>query len=348
MNANSYDNLLKSKSRLVLLLFLLLNGSLAFYALLNPLQTNPPYTLPGIAVLCLSVLCGGIFFFQKNGYILKLNISALILGILWAAHISIKFAHVQSNEHTFLLLNLFSIFFIGMIALSDHFLAFCLYALPSSLAALYLNDLHNISRIIFIVVLPLVAFSVNLMMGRRLEHFTRRLVTRLEQDRERYNDLSMQDPLTGLLNRRGLEEKFSEFKTTDTDHSPHFVVMIDIDHFKSFNDRYGHQLGDRTLVVISSVIRDALRGRDLAVRYGGEEFLLVLRDASETLAVQLCEHIRQHVEKMTTDNDIPCRITLSAGLAPLRRHNLEEAITRADEALYLSKQRGRNIVSLAT
>ena len=105
-------------------------------------------------------------------------------------------------------------------------------------------------------------------------------VGKVGQDRARFSDLSMIDPLTTLLNRRGLEFQFHHMGSDcDTEHK-HFVVMLDIDFFKLYNDHYGHQYGDIALKSIAQIIKEAVRTRDLAIRYGGEEFLLILRVAS--------------------------------------------------------------------
>lgn len=351
MSTQSYDDLLSGKLRQVLFLFLLLNAAMASYILVNPMRPNPPYTLPGLGVLFLCLIMAPSPFLHRGHDQLKLNLCALLIGILWASHIIIKSGRGYPDEHAFLLLNLFTIFLISAITLSDNFLAFCLSTLPVTLVAIHLDSTDNLSRIMFVVMLPMVAFLLNHLLNRYRERSTRSLVTRLERERERYNDLSMQDPLTGLLNRRGLEDKFRSAAILSSEQHPHYIAMIDIDHFKSFNDHHGHPQGDYALKMIAGTIGDALRPRDLAVRYGGEEFLIILCDASESLALQLCEHIRQHVELLEIDDrahpGATCRVTLSAGLAALHRDDLDGTITRADAALYQAKRLGRNRIMLA-
>ncbi|MEG1468632.1 MAG: GGDEF domain-containing protein [Hafnia sp.] len=350
MNAKNYDDLLNSKSHMTFLLFILLNGATSFYALLNPLQTDPPYTIAGIGVFVFCLFSSISLIWHRDKYLLKLNVASLLLGLLWSFHIAAKYQHVDANSHEFLLINLFSIFFIAAVTLSDNLLAFCLNAVPVAITVIVLEDFHNMMRILFVLTLPIIALSLHHAMTRRREAFTRRLVTQLEQDRARFSDLSMIDPLTTLLNRRGLEFQFHHMGSDcDTEHK-HFVVMLDIDFFKLYNDHYGHQYGDIALKSIAQIIKEAVRTRDLAIRYGGEEFLLILRDASESLAIQICEHIRLHVEQLALINEYQPNgsnvVTISAGLSEMHGNNLENAITRADQALYISKQKGRNRVLL--
>ncbi|WP_278399069.1 GGDEF domain-containing protein [Hafnia paralvei] len=350
MNAKSYDELLNSKSHMTFLLFILLNGATSFYALLNPLQTDPPYTIAGVSIFAFCLLSAISLIWHREKYLLKLNIAALVLGILWSFHIAVKYRHVDVSGHEFLLINLFSVFFIAAVTLSDNLLAFCLNAIPVAITVIILEDFHNMTRILFVLALPIIALSLHRVITRRREAFTRQLVNQLERDKARFSDLSMIDPLTTLLNRRGLEFQFHHMSNDCATEHKDFVVMIDIDFFKLYNDHYGHQYGDTALTAIAQIIKEAVRSRDLAVRYGGEEFLLILRDASETLAIQICEHIRSHVEQLALINEDQPNgysvVTISAGLSEMYNNNLENAIARADQALYLSKQKGRNRVSL--
>ncbi|MDM9304935.1 GGDEF domain-containing protein [Klebsiella quasipneumoniae subsp. similipneumoniae] len=89
----------------------------------------------------------------------------------------------------------------------------------------------------------------------------------------------MLDPLTGLYNRRGLQNRLDTLLALDGDN--HFVLLLDIDHFKAYNDHYGHMMGDQALIRVSAAIRNAVRSRDIVARFGGEEFMVLLTNSSE-------------------------------------------------------------------
>lgn len=117
--------------------------------------------------------------------------------------------------------------------LSDNLLAFCLNAIPVAITVIILEDFHNMTRILFVLALPIIALSLHRVITRRREAFTRQLVNQLERDKARFSDLSMIDPLTTLLNRRGLEFQFHHMSNDCATEHKDFVVMIDID-FLSF------------------------------------------------------------------------------------------------------------------
>lgn len=148
------------------------------------------------------------------------------------------------------------------------------------------------------------------------------------------------DKLTGTFTRSYFEE---EKKYLVESESLHTVIMIDIDFFKKINDTYGHDRGDRVLKGVARIIKDNVRDEDLVIRYGGEEFMLILRDkTSITNAKSVAERIRRCVQEAKVDG---LSVTISVGLAQDR--NLEVAIKKADQALYESKRRGRNRVTCA-
>lgn len=131
----------------------------------------------------------------------------------------------------------------------------------------------------------------------------------------------------------------------------HYVLLLDIDHFKVYNDSYGHAMGDRALVQVAVAIRDAVRSRDIVVRYGGEEFLVLLTNVHEGYAAQLAERVRQRVAELNIPHGASPQhsgtLTLSAGISALEKLDIESAIGAADAALYLAKHSGRNNIQLA-
>lgn len=164
--------------------------------------------------------------------------------------------------------------------------------------------------------------------------------------------LSRQDPLTGLANRRALEEILGAMEFARSDHIHLAMLMIDIDHFKLYNDSFGHQEGDVCLRRISGIFRSELRERgDMAFRFGGEEFLVLLQGLDLPDAVAIGERVRQAIEAAAiphpaepTDRKV---VTVSVGAAAMVTDdglNVARLIAAADAALYEAKRNGRNLV----
>ncbi len=160
---------------------------------------------------------------------------------------------------------------------------------------------------------------------------------------EETKSIALHDPLTGLANRRAmaihLEKSFDAAKRYAEQLS---LLMLDIDHFKKYNDTHGHVAGDKLLINVAAVLQREIRGADLLFRYGGEEFLAILPHTDAPRACQLAERLRMTVESDTG-------ITISLGVASCREEmNTKEClVTLADEALYRAKQTGRNRVESA-
>jgi diguanylate cyclase (GGDEF)-like protein len=163
---------------------------------------------------------------------------------------------------------------------------------------------------------------------------------------------ALRDPLTGLLNRRFVEE-WIEREVTRTDHSGRSfgVIMADIDHFKQINDVYGHDAGDQLLRAIADAIRSSMRAGDLPCRYGGEEFLVLLSDIEMPALATRAEELRSRVAAVRVDHrgePVP-GATLSAGIALYPDHGTSASlvIDAADAALYAAKRAGRDRVTTA-
>ena len=163
---------------------------------------------------------------------------------------------------------------------------------------------------------------------------------------------SIRDPLTGLFNRRYLEVSFERELLRATRRTlPLSVLMLDLDHFKRFNDSHGHEAGDALLAQFAEVLKRATRNEDIACRYGGEEFTVVLHEAGEDIARERAELIRS----MTAEMSVAHRqvqlehITVSIGYAVFPRDGTtaENLLRRADAALYAAKRSGRNRVASA-
>jgi len=152
---------------------------------------------------------------------------------------------------------------------------------------------------------------------------------------------SLHDPLTGLANRRLMDIVFERsFTRAKRLQKPFSIIMLDIDYFKKYNDTYGHSAGDRILTKIASLIQKEIREIDLSVRYGGEEFVVMLPDTEMSEAVDVAERIRRTVQGKAD-------VTISLGVSSLSHEmtKKEELINKADSLLYLAKNMGRNRVA---
>ncbi len=174
--------------------------------------------------------------------------------------------------------------------------------------------------------------------ARIRNHIALRLaLSKLEQ-------LVIRDKLTGLYNRRKLDESFAvEVSRAERYDRPLSVIMLDIDHFKAVNDTHGHPVGDAVLVETAGCLLTALRTSDIAGRWGGEEFLIICPEIPLETAVQLAERLRSDYEQF--DFSVAGRLTASFGVAAHRNgHLVNDILLRADEALYRAKNGGRNRV----
>jgi diguanylate cyclase (GGDEF)-like protein len=167
--------------------------------------------------------------------------------------------------------------------------------------------------------------------------------------REKLHILSIREALTGLFNRRYLDEALPrELNRARRNKEPLSVLMFDIDHFKKFNDAYGHEAGDHVLKKISEVILSNIRESDIACRYGGEEFIIILPGTPIEVAVERAEALRKDVSFSRLEHngkDIGS-LTISVGVAAFPQHGTmyDTLIRTADEAAYRAKECGRNQV----
>ncbi len=164
-------------------------------------------------------------------------------------------------------------------------------------------------------------------------------------------DQANRDPLTGLYNRRYLNDSLQrEFDRCARDGAPVSVLLVDLDHFKHINDRFGHRMGDEVLCRVSALLSQRMRTSDLCCRYGGEEFLLFLPEVGLEVALERAEAWRQLIEAQRWDVDGETfGVTLSIGVAsyPSARMAPAALIERADQALYRAKADGRNRICVA-
>ncbi len=159
-----------------------------------------------------------------------------------------------------------------------------------------------------------------------------------------FKDQSTVDPLTGVTNRRTMDAMLAEWLENKV---PHAIILLDLDHFKSVNDTYGHAVGDKVLQFLAKHMQSVAREGDVCCRYGGEEFVMLLPNTTAKEAEEVAEQLR----KKLAETESPCGrpVTLSAGIAlyPEMAPTTETLIEAADGALYEAKQAGRNQVKVA-
>lgn len=177
----------------------------------------------------------------------------------------------------------------------------------------------------------------------------------LESSNKKLKKLSLIDGLTGLSNRHALEEFFDkEWGHWKESQTPFSILMIDIDFFKHYNDTYGHLVGDDCLKQVAKVLSENVkRTHDIATRFGGEEFLIVLSGVQSDEAEKIAEKIRHDIENLKIDHSasqVSQYVTVSVGVSycaeTLQKQDTETAISEADQALYKAKEQGRNQVVL--
>jgi len=199
-------------------------------------------------------------------------------------------------------------------------------------------------------------FAVDLPVGRGeagyLTQVFNDMVARLREGRQQLELLLVTDPLTGLSNRRHLMETLEiETRRAKRSNSPFAILMVDVDHFKKFNDKHGHVAGDEALKAVARVLKEVMREADHVARYGGEEFLVALPDTNIDGAVMAAERIR---EKLAQTGMLfqgkSVQLTLSTGIAefPADGKSPEPLIAAADAALYRAKRGGRDRVKRAS
>lgn len=162
---------------------------------------------------------------------------------------------------------------------------------------------------------------------------------------------ALTDPLTGAANRGAFDlDIVREIELAHRKELPLSLVVIDIDHFKQINDRYGHRAGDDALRSVVTTANHAIRGTDTLYRYGGEEFVVLLRDTNLPGAVPLAERVRKEIDRREHESgSCSLSITISAGIAEWQRPECaKQLFARADNALYRAKENGRNRIEIAS
>ena len=197
-----------------------------------------------------------------------------------------------------------------------------------------------------------IARNLLYIMSERVRYSNLVVADSFEMQRK-YQQFATIDALTGLHNRGWLDDMFEhEVRRSARDNLATCLLMIDVDHFKKFNDEYGHLAGDKVLVSVGECIKRPLRPNDLVARFGGEEFSVLLPETSLENAVAIAERLRERVSEAIPGRidgkELP-KVTVSIGIAEYKRgESLESLFASADVALYHAKKAGRNCVRVAS
>jgi diguanylate cyclase (GGDEF)-like protein len=207
------------------------------------------------------------------------------------------------------------------------------------------------SLVTFVMVMSVLSVVANTVNRRNQEQINRQ-TRRLAENEKLLRERSVRDHLTGLFNRRFLEETLErELRGAESGHNQVGLIMFDIDHLKQFNDTYGHAAGDRLLREVGDFLQAHFRAGDVICRYGGDEFTLVLNNTSLETTRARAERLREEVKSLSVEfeGQILERFTLSCGVAvfPVHGSSAESVLRAGDDALYRAKREGRDRVVVA-
>ena len=351
----SADPTLRVRSSMAMLAVLLMLGGAGVmlwlgYTGLAPLQAMAWWSVVavgGLTVMAALVRCGWSARWRDP--------SMTFQQILWAISCS-AVAYVLAAEARGIVPGLLAVtmLFAALNLRAKQIVAVSLYALGAfSLAVLFIIQLDNSTEpaleIAYALVLVLMLTGCMLLSLRlyqlrgRLRKQRQELAAALEENRE----LASRDALTGLINRRHMRELLElEQRRCVRGVRTMLLAQMDIDHFKSINDTYGHGVGDMALKAFAQTVRDNIRNSDVLARWGGEEFVLLLSDTDVAGAMLTLQRVRAAVEGTTMPDAPPgLQMTVSIGLAEhMAGEMLEVTLDRADKALYSAKRAGRNQV----
>lgn len=171
------------------------------------------------------------------------------------------------------------------------------------------------------------------------------LLHELQKSKQKIQELSRTDELTKLANRRYFfEQAEHHFYLAERHQHPISILIIDLDYFKSINDRFGHQVGDQVLAHTAAILKESIRSTDILARYGGEEFVLLMPQTAAENTIQFCQRLKKTIACRQIDRSNLPAVTLSMGIASSEKcgYDLEEILFQADKAMYQAKNRGRN------
>ncbi len=297
------------------------------------------------------------------------SLGSALSGLTWGVGL-VMFANYLGGIDFFIILTVTIIVSaIGFISLSSDLRAVFLFFYPLMIPITFSCFLYYTSPLMLATGIMLIIYMIvagflttmhyrrfvlgviyqqrNLLLKQRIE----RSNDDLQQANEKLEALSATDPLTGLANRRHFDHFLDqEMQQSRREHSPLSIIMIDIDYFKPYNDNYGHLAGDEALIKVARAISEALtRPMDLASRYGGEEFVVVLPDTNLEGAINIAKRVQQFIHALHLHHEysqLPDKVvTISMGISEIdleKDCSAESFVHKADMALYVAKEAGRN------
>jgi diguanylate cyclase (GGDEF)-like protein len=297
---------------------------------------------------CVFLVCASWSRFYERLYLPSARIALPALGL--AAAIGIAGRTVEAHPDPFYFLTSYSIvlFFLGGQSFRESLIAVALMIVAHGTTLAHLGQ--PAASVAYYVSVLTVTSAVGAFVYRGVE---RQLRTSF-LERGLMGEMATRDGLTGLKNRGAFDDYFPRmWQQGLRDRRPLALLLIDVDHFKAYNDRYGHQAGDHALRRVAQVVQGfARRPLDIAARYGGEEFVLALFDLGNEHIREIAEQLRKSIQALEiTHEDSPtaAMVTASVGVSivgPRLGSNPEGAVQLADEALYSAKRGGRNRVVL--
>jgi len=314
-------------------------------------ESSPLLELARYVVLLPAVVLALTATFLRDGSRLYRPLISILAPVAMLAIVVVVLATWQQGEErpftALILATMFVYFLVGLpfvTAVATNLIAWVAYLYGGFMLSM------PVEALTYNAVMLLLAVAVGAVVAYSIEHARRTvwLESRL------LDEAAQRDGLTGIHNRRRLDEHLaSVWPQGVREHRPITMLLADIDHFKAFNDRYGHQAGDAALKAVAGVLaKFARRPLDLAARYGGEEFAILLFDSTQDHATRIAEQLMEEVRKLGIpheDSSAAPVLTISVGVAcvvPVARRSFAGLVQLADQALYAAKDAGRNQLHL--
>jgi diguanylate cyclase (GGDEF)-like protein len=314
-------------------------------------ESSPLLELARYIVLLPAIVLALTATFLRDGSRLYRPVISTLAPVAMLAIVVVVLAIWEQGEErpftALILATMFVYFLVGLpfaTAVATNLIAWAAYLYGASMLSMPADGL------IYNAVMLLLAVAVGAVVAYSVEHGRRTVWL----EAKLLDEVAQRDGLTGIYNRRRLDEHLpSVWHQGVREHRPITMLLADIDHFKTFNDRYGHQAGDEALKAVAGVLaKFARRPLDLAARYGGEEFAILLYDTTHEHATRVAEELMEEVRKLGIPHEgssAAAVLTVSIGVAcvvPVARRSFAGLVQLADQALYAAKDAGRNRMHL--
>lgn len=274
---------------------------------------------------------------KTNNYKVMVPLSYMVLhSVMWCTIWAIYYLPDRQHANEGFIIMHLMFFAVGYCASSLMGAIFHCFVLVNIIASNLFNHYESFDQMILLAVPCMVAICVvnYIMEGVYLDHYI---------TKNRLENMLVHDQLTHAFNRNKIRELLTEdgIRLNFPEDKNVCFLLMDIDFFKRVNDTHGHDIGDKVLVDATNIIKDSIRPEDIIIRWGGEEFIVIMPDCLMGTATIIAENIRSNVE--AHDNHV-CPITVSVGVSEYDGINYNNAVTQADKALYTAKRNGRNQV----